>query len=128
MGSYRPPHKYFLLDRPKSVRESTTERILQNNDIYKNIYKLKGLIYCKYCDGSVHWEKCCWKKKSDSRQKSDGRRQNVVYGQTSKNRIRRDFSRPPKPIGSVRCTISPIDGDPALGFRCAEFTSSSMAD
>ena len=33
-----------------------------------------------------------------------------------------------RPIGSVRCIISPIDGDCALGFRCVEFTSCSMAD
>ena len=33
-----------------------------------------------------------------------------------------------KPIGSVRCIIIPIDGDCALGFRCVEFTSCSMAD
>ena len=32
------------------------------------------------------------------------------------------------PIGSVRCIIIPIDGDCALGFRCIEFTSFSMAD
>ena len=31
-------------------------------------------------------------------------------------------------IGSVRCIIIPIDGDCALGFRCIEFTSCSMAD
>ena len=31
-------------------------------------------------------------------------------------------------IGSVRCIIIPIDGDRALGFRCIEFTSCSMAD
>ena len=29
--------------------------------------------HCKYCDAIGHWEKCCRKKKSDSRQKSDGR-------------------------------------------------------
>ena len=33
-----------------------------------------------------------------------------------------------KLIGSVRCIIIPIDGDCALGFRCIEFTSCSMAD
>ena len=31
-------------------------------------------------------------------------------------------------IGSVRCIIIPIDGDCALGFRCIEFTSCSIAD
>ena len=31
-------------------------------------------------------------------------------------------------IGSVRCIITPIDGDCALGFRFIEFTSCSMAD
>ena len=31
-------------------------------------------------------------------------------------------------IGSVRSIIIPIDGDCALGFRCVEFTSCSMAD
>ena len=31
-------------------------------------------------------------------------------------------------IGSARCIISPVDGDCALGFRCMEFTSSSIAD
>ena len=34
----------------------------------------------------------------------------------------------PLPIGSVRCIIIPIDCDCALGFRCVEFTSCSMAD
>ena len=28
----------------------------------------------------------------------------------------------------MRCIIIPIDGDCALGFRCVEFTSCSMAD
>ena len=28
----------------------------------------------------------------------------------------------------MRCIIIPIDGDCALGFRCIEFTSCSMAD
>ena len=38
------------------------------------------------------------------------------------------FSDIPPTIGSVRCIIIPIDGDCALGFRCVEFTSCSMAD
>ena len=56
--------------------------------------------HCKYCDDIGHREKCCRKKKSDSRQESDGRRQKVVYRQqqTSKNRSQSDFSRSPKPI------------------------------
>ena len=37
-------------------------------------------------------------------------------------------SRTHRGIGSVRCIIIPIDGDCALGFRCVEFTSCSMAD
>ena len=59
--------------------------------------------HCKYCDAIGHWEKCCRKKKSDGRQKSDGRRQKVVYRQEqpSKNRSRRDFSRPPKPVDEL---------------------------
>ena len=69
--------------------------------------------HCKYCDGIGHWEKCCRKKKSDSRQKSDGRRQKVVYRQqqTSKNRSRSDFSRPPKPIDEMSGYTTENDRD-----------------
>ena len=38
------------------------------------------------------------------------------------------FANLAKSIGTVRCIIIPIDGDCALGFRCIEFTSCSMAD
>ena len=41
---------------------------------------------------------------------------------------RENYSSAGRSIGSVRCIIIPIDGDCALGFRCIEFTSCSMAD
>ena len=57
--------------------------------------------------------KCCRKKNSDSRQKSDGRRQQVVYRQqqTSKNRSRSDFSRKPKPIDEMSGYTTENDRD-----------------
>ena len=69
--------------------------------------------HCKYCDAIGHWEKCCGKKKPDSRQKSDGRRQKVVYRQeqTSKSRSRRDFSRQPKPIDGLSGYTTENDRD-----------------
>ena len=69
--------------------------------------------HCKYCDGIGHWEKCCRKKKSESRQKSDGRRQKVVYRQqqTSKTRSRSDFSRPPKHVDEMSGYTTENDRD-----------------
>ena len=69
--------------------------------------------HCKYCGAIGHWKKCCRKRKSDSRQKSDGRRQKVVYRQeqTSKSRSRRDFSRQPKPIDELSGYTTENDRD-----------------
>ena len=69
--------------------------------------------HCKYCDVIRHLEKCCRKKKYESRQKSDGRRQKVVYRQeqTSKSRSRRDVSRQPKPIDELSGYTTENDRD-----------------
>ena len=53
----------------------------------------------------------------------------IKSDKTKVKQCRRDFRKGNyKEIGSVRCIIIPIDGDCALGFRCIEFTSCSMAD
>ena len=69
----RPHHTVNEVKRRNVCMNCAVSHPARQCPVYKD--------HCKYCDGIGHWEKWCRKKKSDSRQKSGGRRQKVVYRQ-----------------------------------------------